>query len=256
MASTEPTSRATTTSPPPPSVLTEQEKQPSNQDPQEQNQQQENRTLPPRPRRPRKPIHTHHCRFCSHLLLATTRDLSQLHRRRDPAQDRAFILPVSSSTGRSSSDVEESDSESEPEPDTNNDEKNKTKKSRETDYTILLSTLLPDRKHTIIRRTDGFEKRLLLRCGRCRVVIGYFLDDGHFKREKDQGIGGAGAEAGEIKKDGEGEEEGEKAENEAKVVYLLPGALVKTEELDVDAEDVEVKLESDREWRGWLKGER
>ncbi|GAD95902.1 hypothetical protein ANI_1_1524064 [Paecilomyces variotii No. 5] len=193
----------------------------------------------PRPRRPRKPIHTHHCRFCSHLLLATTRDISQLRRRREPAQDRAFILPISSSSG----DAEGSDSESETESKSKTDKDRKTK--RETDYTILLSTLLPDRKHTIIRRADGFEKRLLLRCGRCRVVIGYFLDNVHFKQQKGPG-------AADTKIEG-GEDEGE---DEAKVVYLLPGGLVKTEQLDVNAEDVELKLESDREWRGWLKENR
>ncbi|KAJ9295795.1 hypothetical protein DTO271G3_5818 [Paecilomyces variotii] len=189
-----------------------------------------------RPHRPRKQIHTHHCRFCSHLLLATTRDISLLQRRREPAQDAAFILPLSSSSG----DPEESESESEG----NQDENIKTKpKPKETNYTILLSTLLPDRKHTIIRRVDGFEKRLLLRCGRCRVVIGYFLDNVHFRQR------GAAAEA---KNDGVKEE----GDDEAKVVYLLPGSLVRTEQLDVNAEDVELKLESDREWRGWLKGER
>ncbi|KAJ9313416.1 hypothetical protein DTO271D3_6279 [Paecilomyces variotii] len=189
-----------------------------------------------RPHRPRKQIHTHHCRFCSHLLLATTRDISLLHRRREPAQDAAFILPLSSPSG----DGEGSDSESEA-----------NGGGKETNYTILLSTLLPDRKHTIIRRADGFEKRLLLRCGRCRVVIGYFLDNVHFRQRKGQGG------AADAKSDG-GREEGEKKgdDDEAKVVYLLPGSLVRTEQLDVNAEDVELKLESDREWRAWLKGER
>ncbi|KAJ9364753.1 hypothetical protein C8Q69DRAFT_502097 [Paecilomyces variotii] len=193
-------------------------------------------TTPSRPHRPRKQIHTHHCRFCSHLLLATTRDISLLHRRREPAQDAAFILPISSPSG----DGEGSDSESEA-----------NGGGKETNYTILLSTLLPDRKHTIIRRADGFEKRLLLRCGRCRVVIGYFLDNVHFRQRKGQGG------AADAKSDG-GREEGEKKgdDDEAKVVYLLPGSLVRTEQLDVNAEDVELKLESDREWRAWLKGER
>ncbi|KAJ9252498.1 hypothetical protein DTO195F2_7415 [Paecilomyces variotii] len=203
-------------------------------------------TTPSRPHRPRKQIHTHHCRFCSHLLLATTRDISLLQRRRDPAQDAAFILPLSSPSG---DDGEGSDSESESQSEANRNRKTKTK-TKETDYTILLSTLLPDRKHTIIRRADGFEKRLLLRCGRCRVVIGYFLDNVHFR----QRIGQGGA--ADAKSDG-GREEGEKkGDDEAKVVYLLPGSLVRTEQLDVNAEDVELKLESDREWRTWLKGER
>lgn len=81
-------------------------------------------------------------------------------------------------------------------------------------------------------------------------MIGYFLDNVHFR----QRIGQGGA--ADAKSDG-GREEGEKkGDDEAKVVYLLPGSLVRTEQLDVNAEDVELKLESDREWRTWLKGER
>lgn len=55
----------------------------------------------------------------------------------------------------------------------------------------------------VIRREDGFEKRVLLRCGRCRLVVGYRLDQSQ--------LGG----------DGDAE----------KVVYLLPGGLVTTEEM-------------------------
>ncbi|KAL1885934.1 hypothetical protein Plec18167_001435 [Paecilomyces lecythidis] len=248
MASTEPTESATTTPNPVAQTATEQDQSPT-QNSQEKtpshevnDEQIQDEKPNPRPRRPRKPIHTHHCRFCSHLLLATTRDLTQLRRRREPAQDQAFILPISSSSGDAEGSDSESESESKSKTETDKDGKTKRK---ETDYTILLSTLLPDRKHTIIRRADGFEKRLLLRCGRCRVVIGYFLDNAHFKQQKGPG-------AADTKIEG-GEEEGE---DEAKVVYLLPGGLVKTEQLDVNAEDVELKLESDREWRGWLKGDR
>jgi hypothetical protein len=47
-----------------------------------------------RPPHPRLPIRTYHCRFCSHLLVATTREIEQLPRRREPAQDQALILPL------------------------------------------------------------------------------------------------------------------------------------------------------------------
>ncbi len=60
----------------------------------------------------------------------------------------------------------------------------------------------------MIRREDGFEKRVLLRCGRCRVIVGYKLDEVHF---------------------GSGEEG--KAGREGRVVYLLRGGLVGTEDM-------------------------
>jgi len=53
----------------------------------------------------------------------------------------------------------------------------------------------------MIRREDGFEKRMLLRCRRCNLVIAYKLDEAQF---------------------GEGNM---KAEN---FVYILPGALMST----------------------------
>ncbi|KAI9750642.1 MAG: hypothetical protein M1815_001677 [Lichina confinis] len=46
-------------------------------------------------------------------------------------------------------------------------------------YSLLLSTV-QDRRPLIVRREDGFEKRWLWRCGRCRVVVGYQLDPIHF----------------------------------------------------------------------------
>ncbi|KAI9878204.1 MAG: hypothetical protein M1830_001596 [Pleopsidium flavum] len=77
-------------------------------------------------------------------------------------------------------------------------------------YSILLSTTL-DRKPLMIRREDGFEKRYLWRCGRCRLVVGYQVDEVHYLgRDKDKGKGWEGGRVGDV-------------------VYLLPGGLVETE---------------------------
>ena len=59
----------------------------------------------------------------------------------------------------------------------------------------------------IVRREDGFEKRSVRRCGRCRLVVGYML------------VGGEGNAVGVGKGSGNGV---------GKVVYLLPGGLVET----------------------------
>ncbi|GCB17265.1 hypothetical protein AAWM_00150 [Aspergillus awamori] len=172
---------------------------------------------------PRLPVQTHHCRFCNHLLLATTRSVSSLPRRKDPAKDGALILPLPRDNSTADEDEEEPTSS----------QAQSSKKQKH--YTILLSTTIPDRKHTLVRREDGFEKRLFLRCGRCRVVMGYFLDEVHF------GGKSAGAEG-----------EDEDAEK-ARVVYLLPGALVETGVMMGDELEKVVKG-LDREWVGWLEG--
>ncbi|KAJ5179543.1 hypothetical protein N7492_002753 [Penicillium capsulatum] len=150
----------------------------------------------------RLPIRTQHCRFCSHLLLATTRDLAQLPRRDNGSQDKALILPLESTQGSATAT------------DTRH-------------ATLLLSTTIPDRRATLIRREDGIEKRILLRCGRCRVVVGYYLDRVHW--------------AGREKEDREEDEERPPA------VYVLPGAVVETEKMG--GEGV-----GEREWRGWNEG--
>ncbi|KAB8266096.1 hypothetical protein BDV32DRAFT_143828 [Aspergillus pseudonomiae] len=158
----------------------------------------------------RLPVHTHHCRFCNHLLLSTTRDIASLPRRKDPAKDKALILPLPTSTTPEDSDP-----------------------NRQEHYTILLSTTVPDRKATLVRREDGFEKRLFLRCGRCRVVVGYFLDGVLFPMTSVAASASVG--------------EGEEGERKEKVVYLLPGALVET-----GAMGDEGRLKGfDDEWRGW-----
>lgn len=144
----------------------------------------------------RLPVGTLHCRFCSHLLLATTRDIPRLPRRKDPSKDAAIILPLPSEPADPTED----------EPGGQNQHS-----------TLLLSTTIPDRKPTLVRREDGIEKRIFLRCGRCRVVVGYFLDEVHFPSD---------------------------IEDRGKVVYLLPGGLMETEAMG----DEDRLKATDREW--------
>lgn len=164
----------------------------------------------------RLPIRTQHCRFCNHLLLATTRDLSQLPRRSGPALDKALILPLDQ--------------------DSNNAELNtdtETGPQDRKDTTILLATTIPDRRPTLIRRDDGIEKRLLLRCGRCRVVVGYYLDRVHYSVSTSTSASGSSHNA---------ELENEKPP----AVYALPAALVETEYLGQEG-----LVES--EWSQWIR---
>ncbi|TKA56323.1 hypothetical protein B0A49_08930 [Cryomyces minteri] len=147
-------------------------------------------------------LHTYHC-ICTSLILASTTPLTALSVRASPSLDKASILPLPPpprSSSPSDSDDEDPSFSSQ-------------KRPRSTHYVLLLSTLL-DRKPIIVRRTDGFEKRWLQRCGRCRVVIGYQLDASQY------------ADAGE--------DEQEEARRDGKredMVYLLPGGLVSTEDM-------------------------
>jgi hypothetical protein len=70
----------------------------------------------------------------------------------------------------------------------------------------------------VVRREDGFEKRYLWRCGRCRLVVGYQVDEVHFRGREAEGGGVRGGGAS-----------GRRAE----VLYLLPGGLLSTEEMKV-----------------------
>ncbi|KAL4876660.1 hypothetical protein BJY04DRAFT_222838 [Aspergillus karnatakaensis] len=177
------------------------------------------------------PITTHHCRFCTTLLLATTRDLASLSSRNKPGSDSARILPL-----RNIPLPAPSTDETEPETDL-----------IQTHYTILLSTLSRDTKPKIIARSDGFEKRFFTRCGRCRVVVGYFLDEVHFpseggllRRQEEVEVGVRDEGVDEVGEGGRGD----------RVVYLLPGALMETEIMD----DEEKMRKVDAEWRLWFKG--
>ncbi|KAL4749123.1 hypothetical protein BDW72DRAFT_195163 [Aspergillus terricola var. indicus] len=179
------------------------------------------------------PIITHHCRFCATLLIATTRDVSALPTRSKNAADGARILPLRSY--ELPPDIRTAEASA---PSSENTEQERTQKN----YTILLATNSRDRKPTLIRRSDGFEKRFFLRCGRCRIPVGYFLDEVHFPVSG--GLKGAAAGPG---LDNTGVQEGEEGEDRA--VYLLPGALMETEIMS----DEEKMKAIDREWGHWFK---
>ncbi|GFF51095.1 hypothetical protein IFM46972_09208 [Aspergillus udagawae] len=221
-----------------------------------QHQQQEQEQQQEQQQQQRLKVHTHHCRFCNHLLLATTRTIATLPRRKAPAQDNALILPLPRADDDEDDDGEldahaDADATTSPETETNHagksegegesegegqEERTRRKqkqKQKQKHYTILLATTLPDRKATLVRREDGFEKRRFLRCGRCRVVVGYFLDAVHFPVAN-----------------GKGEDvvEGEGPDQEPRVVYLLPGALMETEIMG----DEEKLRAMDREWSEWI----
>lgn len=198
----------------------------------------------PQTQKQKLPIRTQHCRFCNHLLLATTRTLSALPRRGEGAQDKAIIIPLEDGDGNGDADGDaEAEAEAEAEIEEQNQQgttatnaKSKAKSKRRMNHTtLLLSTTLPDRRPTLIRREDGIEKRILLRCGRCRVVVGYYLDKVHWdttRKEKGKGTDG---------EKGEGEER-----PRPPAVYVLPGAVVETEKMGAEGGGV-----GEREWRGW-----
>jgi len=98
-------------------------------------------------------------------------------------------------------------------------------------YTILLG-LVHDKKASIVRREDGFERRVLSRCARCNLVIGYEL----------AGDGGGG-EAVDV--DGGNGKGKEAAWFTGRIMYLLPGGVMSTEvmngETRVGEEDVDVR---------------
>lgn len=143
-------------------------------------------------------VHTYHC-ICTNLLFAGTRALSDLPQR-SGGLDKAYILALPP-LSRASNDDQPSESEDEA----------RTSATSASDYATLAETTL-DRKPLIIRREDGFEKRYLQRCGRCRVVVGYHLDWAQYP---------------------EGEGTGQRED----VVYLLPGGLLSTEEM-VEGKDM------------------
>ncbi|CAG8971004.1 hypothetical protein HYALB_00007674 [Hymenoscyphus albidus] len=162
-------------------------------------------------------IQTYHC-ICTTLLLSTTHTLSALPRR---TADSSIILPLPSSPPT------QSQSASSPNPSPNT---SPSKDLPSSGYTILLS-LTPESKPTLIRREDGFEKRNLYRCSRCRVVVGYGI---------------ANAEGGmedTMEVDGE-QGGGEGGEYEGKVIYILNGGVQSTEVMmkgrKIREEDVEI----------------
>ena len=187
------------------------------------------------PQNPKPQINTYHC-ICTTLLLATTHCLSSLPRRTEPALDKALILPLPpaprlAAAGENAEEVED-DAESQA-----------RDASGDVGYSLLLATT-QDRKPMMVRREDGFEKRVLLRCGRCRLVVGYKLDGAHFGTEAVEAVGkSTGGEQGP----GDAEE-GRKTrtgDEGMEVVYLLPGGLMSSEDLKSG------KTPEVVEWREW-----
>ncbi|MCJ1353191.1 MAG: hypothetical protein MMC33_003176 [Icmadophila ericetorum] len=186
-------------------------------------------------------IHTYHC-LCSQLVLATPYTLSLLPRRQGPpGSDASLILPLGEPPGTGTGtgigtvltaeslsleeDEEAKEAKAEEKKNAPNDDKHvaedghaaegrakEDSKEAEVGYSLLMNTVL-ERKPVVVRREDGFERRWVRRCARCRVVVGYLL--------------GSGSE------EGMKEKEGKKMEKEktGRVVYLLEGALRGTEEL-------------------------
>jgi hypothetical protein len=147
-------------------------------------------------------IQTYHC-ICSSLLLASTHTLSNLPTRSNTTGglDNALILPLPQAPTPNPSDIELNG--------------NLTSTIAPEGYT-LLHGISADRKITIVRREDGFEKRLLHRCTRCKLVVGYEL----------QNQGGDAIEGVEIE---EGEGKGKGYTYAGKVLYLLPAGIMSTD---------------------------
>ncbi|KAJ9635846.1 hypothetical protein H2201_000158 [Coniosporium apollinis] len=164
-------------------------------------------------------IHTYHC-LCTHLLLASTHPLSTLPRRGQSSLDKAYILPLPPPPRHESPPADAEASDDDGGDDDNKDNAGPGAPSATTprppaasNYALLLSTVL-DRKPVVVTRSDGFEKRYLQRCGRCRLVVGYQLDQAQFA---DAAIATVGMESGLGRRED--------------VVYLLPGGLLTTEEM-------------------------
>lgn len=174
------------------------------------------------------PIQTYHC-ICTSLLLTTTHTLSSLPRRKPPTPDStttdgAIILPLPSSPPDLTQEDDRNTSEVDPGAERDNEKGKDGERAADEatippqGYTILLG-LQPDRKASIIRREDGFEKRVLYRCGRCRLVVGYEIvqasSGGPMDVDGGDDSGGVGKEQ-------------ENAEYKGKVIYILPAGVMST----------------------------
>lgn len=95
-------------------------------------------------------IHTYHC-ICHTLILATHRALQSLSTRASSKDGARIVAPA---------------------------------------LQAQVVHTIEDGKPMIIRREDGFEKRRLIRCERCRLVVAYKLDVEHFEdNSKEAGVG-------------------------------------------------------------------
>ncbi|KAI6713358.1 hypothetical protein JHW43_004075 [Diplocarpon mali] len=151
-------------------------------------------------------INTYHC-ICTSLLFATTHTLSSLPLRTphssSSVSDSAIILPLPSSPPTPSPDA----------------------LLPAEGYTVLLGLTAPSASFsqpTVVRRDDGFEKRVLYRCSRCGVVVGYEL----------HGAGaGANTTAGDADVEMGGTEKGKGREGQegiyaGKILYILPAGIM------------------------------
>lgn len=142
-------------------------------------------------------IYTYHC-ICTHLLFASTYIFSSLPRRsREKGSiDAALILPLPKVPLNSKNlkyDV--------PPPE---------------GYTLLLG-IEKDTKIYTLRKSDGFERRILYQCSRCKVVIGYeiLLESGVVEVDTAERTHPEGND--------------DKCSSLIKIMYILPGGLMSTE---------------------------
>lgn len=126
-------------------------------------------------------ITTHHC-ICAQLALAHFGSDSTLSSAPKRKKDNASIHPIIPSSTNPAAP---------PPPDS---------------VTLSPSTSIDD-EATVLKLDDGFEKRYFVRCGRCGLRWGYFLDENSY----DDGKGGQG--------------------RRESVVFLLEGGLVETGEV-------------------------
>ncbi|KAF8429552.1 hypothetical protein EV426DRAFT_570620 [Tirmania nivea] len=182
----------------------------------------------------------------NHLLLAITLPLGSLPRRQPPSLDRAHIAPLpppprSPDSDRSSPDASSSDSEHDDDDDDDAAAGARPRARAQKDYTLLLSSTR-DRAAKIVTREDGFEKRYLWRCGRCKTVYGYQLDDVHYPSAAAAAAEGKGKGRDKDKEvlgeqGGDGLQQRRERRKRKDYVYFLPGALMPTEELGREVAD-------------------
>lgn len=148
-------------------------------------------------------INTYHC-LCSHLLLATTHDISHLPQRSGESLDKAHILPSPPVPERIQSSIL-SDARRSPSPDLSNDGTLSTSNG----VTVLLS-IMHASQPVLTRRSDGIEKRYLLQCSRCKLTVAYYLDWSQWEEP-----GQATARKG----------------RREDVLFVLPGAVMQSDEM-------------------------
>ncbi|POS82792.1 hypothetical protein EPUL_004893, partial [Erysiphe pulchra] len=142
-------------------------------------------------------VYTYHC-ICTHLLFASTHIFSSLPRRsREKGSiDAALILPLPKVALNSKNlryDV--------PPPE---------------GFTLLLGLEKDTKIHTL-RKPDGFERRTLYQCSRCKIVIGYEIspESGIVEVDTAENV--------------HPEVDEDKCLGPVKIMYILPGGLMSTE---------------------------